>query len=220
MIDYTYTYLLLGLLFLFVWLVIFLTRRDLRPEMLLIGIIFGIAGSVTDILYYQDWWSPTTITGTVISVEVVIAAFSICSVSSVLPSLFTRVRPVRPKNFFDQQRIWKLALILAAMNGLFFGSFFLLGFNSLLATIITLAAPLLVIWRQRPDLVKRSLLGGVLLSLVAIAIYSVLELATPGWVNEFYHFKNTPHILLLNLPLDDLVFYVLAGMFFSVFYWW
>ena len=48
---------------------------------------------------------------------------------------------------------------------------------------------------------------------IAFIIYNILELITPGWIEAFYLFKNVPDIVILNMPIDDLVWYILAGMF-------
>ena len=44
---------------------------------------------------------------------------------------------------------------------------------------------------------------------------------TPGWIDAFYYFRNTPRILVGPLPLDDLILYLFAGAFLGVQYeWW
>mgnify|MGYP000515945139 CR=1 FL=1 len=44
---YEYSYLILGLVFFVIWLFLFLFRKDTRKEMLIMSILFGIAGILT-----------------------------------------------------------------------------------------------------------------------------------------------------------------------------
>ena len=56
------------------------------------------------------------------------------------------------------------------------------------------------------------------LVLVASFVYTIIEILTPGWINAFWQFKNVPNIILFNLPLDDLIWYFLAGIYIGPLY--
>jgi len=45
-----------------------------------------------------------------------------------------------------------------------------------------------------------------------------LELLTPGWIHAFWIFKNVPDIVIFNLPIDDIIWYFLAGLFIGPLY--
>ena len=66
---YKYSYLIADLTLLFVWIILFWHRKDVRREMLIVSIIFGFAGLLVEPIYFQDWWHPLTITGTKIGLE-------------------------------------------------------------------------------------------------------------------------------------------------------
>ncbi|MEK9176159.1 MAG: lycopene cyclase domain-containing protein [Patescibacteria group bacterium] len=203
----------MGGLFFIVWLILFLIRKDTRREMLLMSLIFGLAGPLTDVLYYKDWWSPLTVTNSVISFEAFFVGFSLGGIISVLyeeifkDHLREKRRDKRRKRIDTETFL----IILIIMGVIFFGSYFLLGLNSLIATILAMTIPTLFIWFKRKDLMKVSLLSGVLTLSLAVMVYSLLDLITPDWVNVFWHFKNVPTLIILNVPIDDIIWYFLAG---------
>lgn len=67
--SYRYSYLLLGLLFLIIWIVLYVWRKNVRQEMIVLSLIFGIVGLFVEIAYLVDWWTPYTITYTRIGIE-------------------------------------------------------------------------------------------------------------------------------------------------------
>ena len=52
--------------------------------MLVISLIFAFAGPLAEIIYFQDWWHPFTLTGSFLSLEPFLIGFSIGGVASVI----------------------------------------------------------------------------------------------------------------------------------------
>jgi hypothetical protein len=214
--TYQYTYLILGLIFLVVWLILFLWRKDTRKEMLIMSLIFGFAGPLADILYTQDWWNPQTLTDTKIGLEAILVGFMIGGIASVIYESIFKKRIWRRRDGKSREFSLFFPLILAVI--LFFGTFYFLNFNSLLSTIVALVIPTLIIWIKRKDLIIDSLITGFLLVIVSILVYTAVEILTPGWVDSFWIFKNVPDIIVLNVPIDDIIWYFLAGGFIGPLY--
>jgi hypothetical protein len=203
----------MGLVFFAVWLALFLWRKDNRKEMIIMSSIFALVGPLADIVYTQDWWRPLTITNTLIGPEAVLVGFMIGGIASVIYKNLFKKR-LKLSNFSKDNFLFIFAISII----LFFGSFYLLGFNSLIATIIASLVPTIIIWVKRKDLIIDSITTGILLVIVASVVYTVLEFLTPGWVQTFWFFKNVPDMIILNLPLDDILWYFLAGLFIGPLY--
>jgi len=218
--GYQYTYLLMDLLFLAFWLFLFLRRKDTRKEILTISLIFGVAGPLAETVYTQDWWSPLTITGTKVGIEDFLFPFMVGGIAAVIFEFVFKKRARDKKAGKNQQRKrnLNLLLLLLILAVLFFGSFYLLKLNSLYSSIIAFVLPIGIIYFKRPDLIVNSIISGILLLVVVVAVYSLLEYLTPGWVREFWYFKNIPEVILFNLPLDDLIWYFLFGLFIGPLY--
>jgi len=206
--------------FFVIWLCLFISKKNTRKEMLIMSLIFSIVGPLADILYTQDWWSPSTLTESPIGPESLLVGFMIGGIASVIYEDFfkkkIKIRKVNNKN--ETKRNLSFLFVNLLLLVIFFGTFYLLNFNSLMATILGLLASTSIIWFKRNDLIIDSIATGILLVIVAMFVYSILSLITPGWISEFWHFKNTPQIIIFNLPLDDLIWYFLAGMYIGPLY--
>jgi hypothetical protein len=220
MVNYQYTYLLMGLIFAIFWVGLFIWRKDTRKEMLVMSTIFSIAGPLADILYTKDWWRPLTLTGTPISFEAFFVGFVIGGIASVVyENLFkkkVKIRNTSPQ--LQERRTFHFGAIVLLALILFFGAFYILKFDSLWSTIFALFIPTIIMWIQRKDLILDSIVTGVTLLIVAGIVYSLLEIITPGWVSAFWVFENVPNKIIFNIPLDDIIWYFLAGMFIGPLY--
>lgn len=59
--------------------------------------------------------------------------------------------------------------------------------------------------------------GAILVSLVFI-FYPLLNIISPGWIEHFWLFQNIGYITVLNIPLEEIVWYFLAGIFIGPLY--
>lgn len=220
--DFRYSYLLLALFFLTGWLFLYWRRKNERAELLTISFSLALFGIIADILYIKDWWKPITILGIApISGEAIIASFGIVGVSAVLPEYLLRLKDSSPRKVFTHHKISVLCTMIFTATALFFASFFLFGTNSLVATVMALLVPTAFMWGSRYDLIPTAILNGVFVVIFAMLVYTAVEYVTPGWVQSFWFFENTPPLILFNLPIDDVIFYFFTGLFFGTFYeWW
>ncbi len=84
MFSIQYAYLILGCLLLSIWLGLFLYRKDIRREMMIISIAFGFGGLLAEYVYLKDWWQPLIITGTRIGFEDFLFGFTTGGIASVI----------------------------------------------------------------------------------------------------------------------------------------
>ncbi len=213
--EFRYTYLLMALTFFIVWLILFIWRKNTRKEMIIMSLVFTLAGPLTEVVYTQDWWKPLTLTNTAIGPESLVAGFMIGGIASVIyEDIFKKKIKIRRIGKVKKEKEnFLFILIILISAALLFGSFYLLKVNSLVATIVATLIPTFFIWIKRKDLILDSLATGILLVIVASFVYSVLEFLTPDWVHAFWYFKNIPNIIIFNLPLDDIVWYFFTGLF-------
>jgi preprotein translocase subunit SecE len=182
--------------------------------MLVLSIVFALAGPFADMIYTKDWWHPLTLTNTTIGPESLLFGFMIGGIASVLYEVIFNIKPKLPKTSKrrEKKENVNLVFILLIITVLFFGSFYFLKFNSLISTILALLTPTIIIWIKRKDLIINSLITGLLLVIATSIVYSLLNLFTPGWIQAFWYFKNIPNIVIFNVPLDDIIWYFLIGL--------
>tara|TARA_Y100000310_G_scaffold329510_1_gene399519 strand:- start:1209 stop:1907 length:699 start_codon:yes stop_codon:yes gene_type:complete len=214
MVNYTYTYLIGALILLVPWIILFLWRKDTRKEMLIISIIFGFIGVLFESITMLDWWRPLTITGTLPSIEDFIYTFAIAGIGAVAYSVIfnkkVKIKKRSEKTEFKRNLNFGFLGLMGIL--IFFGSFFILKLNTLIAFIIGALIPIFIIWIKRKDLILSSIISGFLLLIISAPVYYLLELISPGWIDAFWYFQNTPKIILFWVPIDDIIFYFLSGL--------
>ena len=210
--NYQYTYLIADLLFLAVWFALFFWRKNTRKEMVFMSFLFGFVGPIVEIIHLKDWWRPLTITGTAIGIEDFLFGFVIGGIATVIyEDIFKK--KIRIRKFSKERKKIEnvhFAIFFLSLLAIFFIGFFL-GLNTFQGSLITLGIGILIIWFKRKDLIIDSIVTGILLTLLLFVVYSLTELITPGWVHAFWYFENVPRIIFLNAPIDDIIWYFLAG---------
>lgn len=218
--SYQYSYLLVCLFFGLVWLTLYLWRKNVRHEMLIMSLIFAPIGLLTEIIYLHDYWVPQTITRTSVGIEDFFFGFMFGGIAAVIyEEIFKKKIRIRKKiNWKVTERKTMRIQIILLIAAVLFVDTYLITRDSFLATIAAMSLSTLVIWTQRPDLIMDSLLTGFLCLMTAAIILSLVSLLTPGWINEFYFPKHLSEIFFLGIPVSDVVWYILVGMFIGPLY--
>jgi hypothetical protein len=215
MIDYRYTYLIGVLLALILWIFFFVTRKNIRKEMLILSLIFGIPGPLAAYVHLIDWWKPITIIGTSIGIEDFLFGFCMGGIAGVIYEyIFNKRVEIKKHKIKNSNFIF----ILGLMFLIYFGSALILKLNTFLSAILSFSVPTLIIWIKRKDLIKNSLISGSLLLIMAALGYNLLNLITPGFFDAFWKFENIGRIIIFNIPLEEHVWYFTFGCFFGPLY--
>lgn len=213
MFDIYYAYLLMGIIYFIIWLMIFYIRKDLRREMIVVSCAFAIVGPISDVIYYQDWWRPITLSGMILSIEPILVGFSLGGIGATIYEVITSKKLKNDKGIIFDFKQGREILTLGIVGLIIaFFTHFALKINSLYVTIISSVIINIYIIYRRRDLLLNSILSGILFLFIAALSYSILNYLTPGWIEEFYYFRNTPKIIFLSLPIDDVLWYFFTGM--------
>jgi len=220
MVGYQYIYIIWVFILALIWIILFLWRKDTKKEMLIISLIFGLAGPLAEYIYIQDWWKPLTITRTPIGIEDFLFGFLIGGIAAVIYSLLfnKKIKTMEAKKIKEHQRDINFLVLLVLLAAIFFLSFFVLKLNSLISTVLAFLIPTIIIYIKRKDLIKNSLFSGLLTLIIAVFVYQILNLMTPGWIDSFWYFKFIGKIIILGLPLEEIIWFFLAGAFIGPLY--
>lgn len=206
----------MGVIFAIFWIGLFLWRKNTRKEMLIMSTIFAILGPFVNLVYTIDWWRPHFLLGfSSAGIEDIIMGFAWGGVIAVIyESLFDKKLKIKKvSKIKEMKRTLNFLILFIPSIALFFALFILFDVNSFHSTIVSILTPSMIIWIKRKDLVLGSLFTGILSVLIAMFVYTILEILTPGWVQAFWLFENVPNIVIFNLPIDDIVWYFVAGLF-------
>lgn len=212
--NYQYTYLVLGILLFLIWIILYLYRKDLRKEILIISLLFGLGGILSEFVYITDWWRPLTITKTLIGLEDFLFGFSVGGIAtSIYKTIFKKKIKFMKRINKKTRDIFIIFIIL------FFGTFYIFKINSFYSSIIAFSASTLYIWIKRKDLIPSSIFSGFFMLIIGTLIYSILNLIYPGFVQEFWFLDNEWYAkLIFGIPIREYIWYFLAGAFIGPLY--
>ena len=210
---YEYSSLLLDLAYGIIWFAFFFWRKDLRKEMLFISIPFGIIGLSFNIIYVQDWWNPLTITGTIPAIEDFLYGFFLGGIAAVAYEEIYGKRIKSRRESKSSKNRKEISFWLTTLGGIaaFYILYFLFKVNTLIISAAIMLFMVLFILFKRSDLILSSFISGILLVIISIPVYAVVELITPGWIDEFWYFNFFPRSIIAYVPLEDHLFYFLFG---------
>lgn len=211
-----YGYLIGDLIFLAIWSVLFFLRKDLRREMLIMSVLIGIISIVTEHYWYmKDWWRPETVPGLWIGIEHFLMGFGSGGImASIYEEVFKKsIYKRSPKGYAPSGST--ILLLLAWMAGALFWEAHLTSFWASTFAMIVIAAAMFF---YRKDLLLAGLLTGFCMVVVSLPMYWGILLVYPHWVRDTYLFSYLSGILILGIPIEELVFWFLAGLFWGPFY--
>lgn len=217
MVPYQYTYLFADLAGLTMWFLLFLHRKDLRKEMLIMSITIAILGLYAEYFWWtRDWWNPPNITGTRIGFEDVLDGFMTGGIAAVLYEEIFKKRMYRYKLYKVHTFGSLFAILLFFISASFL--FHLVGVGSFIATPVGFFLAGLILIFQRRDLAFDAILTGICLVATLIPFYFLINYISPNYIDYFYNFKNLSGLRLLNIPVEDLSFYFFSGFALGPFY--
>ena len=212
MISYQYAYLFGNLLILFpLWLFLFLHRKDLRKEILIVSLLIGIGGPLSELWYLRDYWQPETFNGWPIGIEDFLFGFFIGGIaSSIYEELFGKSHSKRidRKHHLSWFIIPVIGFSIFVLNLLIF----VFGVNSIYASIVVFVTLALLILYFRHDLLIDSLMSGLLVGVIMFFGYLLFLTIFPEAIHRWWILQNISGILILGVPLEELLWAFGWGM--------
>lgn len=176
----------------------------------------AILGLFSEYLWWtKDWWRPLTITGTVIGMEDLLLGFTNGGIAAVLYEEIFKKRIYRYKSSNHNLGI---ALLIISSYIIFAIMFYILKLNSFIATAVIQIIMGGVLILLRKDLIYDALLTGFCLTITSIPVYLLLEYLSSNFIENTWLWQNLSGITFMKIPIEDLIFYFLAGFSIAPFY--
>lgn len=215
---YHYIWLLWSVIFLLPWVWLYLANPGQRKVMLRVSFITALLGFIEP-LFVPTYWNPPSLfelaQRTGFDIESLIFAFAIGGIGSVLYNTLTR-QDLTPVSALERQssrhRFHMLALLLPYF--LFVPLSFLPWnpiYPSLMSVLIGASASVIC----RPDLMRKTLIGGLLF----LGLYMVFMLgllwSSPGYIELVWNLRALSGVLIAGIPLEELLFGFVFGMYWT-----
>lgn len=204
-----YAYLITCLFILMFWFPLFVLRRDLRKEMLIMSLLC-LPIAVLELFYIRDYWQPDTLFGWVLGIENFMFCFSVGGIAAVIYEFLTRRRLYRAKDKIPPPLQLLLGTVLS--NLVMFGSWLLLPINFMYASLLGMLTLIIVMLVSRRDLLRESLLSGVFFGVLYLAIFQLLFVRVfPGLVEKWWFHQNLSDSFVFGQPIEESLWAFLFG---------
>lgn len=217
-------YLLGSLLLLGIWILIFVSKKELRKEMLIASLLVTPA-ALSEVFFVPGYWLPDTIGNPKLSVEDFIFTFAIGGIIAVIYELFMKgkVKHQRLCNCFNGGLLPGLILSIGVIAIFLAYAIFKIsklapdGVNFMYAVYIGIAVNVVLMAITRPDLKSKILYSGLLFGLFYFLFFSVFAFFIPDFIMH-WNLNNLSGLILLGVPLEEIIWAFGVGAFLGPIY--
>lgn len=217
-----YAWFLWSLSFLALWGVIFLFRKKLRKEMLLVS-LWTMPLGLTEPLFVPQYWNPPSLFDlaqrTRFDIESLIFCFSIGGVGSVLYRLFFDVKETAVDlNYRKNSRHRFHSIMLILPIPIFIVLAVLTRLNHIYCGILAMFIGAIATLYCRPDLKYKIWVGGLLFTAYYALFFYSLIILVPNYVDKVWNLQALSGILVFKMPIEELLYAFTFGMLWSSVY--
>jgi hypothetical protein len=221
-LDWTYAYLVLSLELAFVWVALFVFRKDVRQSMLRVSLGTMFLG-LTEPLFVPKYWNPPTLWDlarrTGFDLESLLFSFAI---GGIVVAAYWVIFGVPSSESISHQRglsrhrfHWYAILFVPLLFLILLVSSRI---NPIYVSAIALVAGFVVTLFCRPDLWKKMLVSGALFFLLYLIAFALFSWTFPGYVATVWNLKAISGIRIVGVPLEELMFAFTFGLYWSSIY--
>lgn len=218
MISEQYVWFLWSSAFLVPWLAAYAAFPVHRTAMVKAS-LFTAPFGLTEPLFVPEYWSPPSLFDlalrTGFDIESLIFTFGIGGIGAVLYNLATR-QQFRPtsheemKNLRHRFHHWALAAPFLS-----FPIFYFFPWNPIYPSILAMVVGAIATMACRPDLVRKTWVGGLLFLAYYVVFLLGLEWTAPGYIDRVWNLDALSGLGLFGMPLEELLFAIAFGAYWS-----
>lgn len=216
----TYNFAILALLFLLPGVLIYLLRADLRPVihvMALCSIPFGF----TEFLFYPSYWEPEFLFDLAyiigFGIEDIVWVIGLSAFTSTAYAAFTGRGYQTIVALTVRDLVRRCAGILAVVFGLV-ALIAAIGIPMIYGSVAIMLGVTAFMCARRRDLIRPTLLGGLLATGVYTGLCFLFMAIFPGIFELTWHVERFSNIYLLSVPLEEVLYALGAGLAATAFY--
>jgi len=183
--------------------------------MLVMSTLLAVVSVVSSYYWWTiDWWRPPTITGTKVGIEDILLGFVVGGIMSTTYECLFRKSYWKKRLHHHTGDGILLLLLLANITA---AGIYAFNLTTFWASTMALLVATAVLYKFRRDLIVNGILTGGLAVLVSSAFYAMIILMNPSWIEATY-LPALSGITIGYIPIEEFVFWFLAGLFFGPFY--
>lgn len=203
-------------IFLLVWLIIFLFKKELRKEMFYVG-LFTMPFGLTEPLFVPEYWNPPSLFNlaakTGFDIESLIFSFAIGGIGAVIYGMFFKIKykKMSKHEIHNKRHMFHLLTLIFPII-VFIFLYFLTSLNPIYSASIAMFIGTLLTLYCRPDLKKNIFISGLMFFFLYLIFFFFFNLIYPELVKEIWNLSAISGILILGVPMEELLFAFTFGM--------
>lgn len=211
-----YAYFIGCLIFFSVWILFFLSRKDLRKEMIFGSLLFLPFG-FSEALWVPEYWNPPSLFNLISTYGFGIESFFFCfvcgGVAAVVYEIIARKRTVkiRGRQKFLFGPYISIILIFICLD-------FIFPSITIYNAIVSLLIGAVIIAIKRKDLIGQIIFGGIFFAIIYFLLFVVFNKIFPEYVSIAYNLEYIWGIIILGVPIEEILTSFAAGAVWSSFY--
>ena len=203
------------------WGLLYLMVPGARRHMLRVSAATSVLG-LSEPVFVPKYWNPPSLFDLAqrsgFDLESFIFCFAIGGIGCVLYNALTRqeLQPVTAAERHSvRHRFHRLALMTPYLS---FPLLYVLPWNPIYPGIVALAIGAASTVACRPELARKTLVGGVLFLALYALFMAFLVVFTPGYIEQVWNLADLSGVVMAGIPMEELAFGFTFGMYWSSVY--
>lgn len=204
MFSAAFAYVSFFLFFGLIWLGLYLSRRDLRREMMQLSICCAPLGVLGEFFYRQDYYFLTVLYPFIWQVQAALIGFVYGGVAVALYAGFRHIYFRRKHGTKPKHPLWLPTLAVGGSLFMFLGMQYV-GINSIYLSMAVLMLGGLSILIFRPDLLSYAIGSGVAVAVIFGIFYLLFQIAFENAIQQYWNTTALSWGFIWGIPVEELV---------------
>lgn len=218
MVDEQHIWFLWASSFLIPWLLLY-GFYPVHRRVMLRASLFTMPFGLTEPLFVPEYWSPPSLFDlalrTGFDIESLIFCFAIGGIGVVLYNGLTRQRIQPVPGEYRHHPMHRHHRFAIATPFIVFPMLYFLSWNPIYPAVVAMIAGAAANILCRPDLGRKTWIGGLLFLVLYAVWVGGLELLAPGYIDAVWNLDNLSDIVILTIPLEEYLFAFSFGMYWA-----
>lgn len=213
-----YVWLIWSVTFLVPWLILYYFFPKQRKAMLWAS-LFTMPFGLTEPLFVPEYWSPPSLFNLALTtgfdIESLIFCFGIGGIAVVLYNVISGSRFEPVSEGYRRLPLHRYHRLAIAAPFIAFPVLYFFPWNPIYPSFVAMIIGTTATISCRPDLKTKTWIGGLLFMGYYWIFVEGLELLSPGYVERVWNLAALSGVMIINTPLEELLFALTFGMYWA-----
>lgn len=181
--------------------------------------LFTMPFGLTEPLFVPEYWSPPSLfdlaARTGFDIESFIFCFGIGGVGVALYNVFTGARFEPVAEGYRRSPLHRHHKLAIAAPFIAFPLLYFFPWSPIYPSFLAMVVGSIATVLCRPDLKRKTWVGGIIFTLYYWLFISGLELLSPGYIDQVWNLEALSGIMVFRIPLEEVLFAFTFGMYWA-----